>query len=305
MAATRDRATRLRALLASLAAQRRVSFEVVVVDDGSGDETPQALRSAPGALELRTIRLERPRGPAAARNAGWRSARSELVAFIDDDCVAEPGWLAALLEVHRAEPRAFVQGPTEPDPRESARLGAFTRSQRIERLGPHYQACNIAYPRALLERLGGFDEAFRHFGEDTDLAWRALETGAPARWAPDARVLHAVHDVGAVATLRGSQRWADSVRLVKRHPGLRRHYHRRLFWKPSHERLLVALAASVLARRSRGTSLVLWVPYVRLHRRQHGSVSGTLLALPAHLAVDAAELVAMLRGSARFRTLVL
>ena len=78
-----------------------------------------------------------------------------------------------------------------------------------------------------------------------------------------------------------------------------------MFWKVAHERLLVALAGVVLARRAPALALAAALPYVALHRREHGSLAGTALALPAHVALDGAELVAMVRGSIAARTLVL
>ena len=86
---TRDRAERLRGLLRSLREQslERERFEVIVVDDSSGDGTPALLRQEAdrGALRLVALRNRRRAGPAAARNRGWRQAKAPLVAFIDDD----------------------------------------------------------------------------------------------------------------------------------------------------------------------------------------------------------------------------
>ena len=83
--ATRNRARRLEALLRSIEAQTGVDCEVVVVDNGSTDATPELLgREWPG-LRLRPISTEAGAGPAAARNAGWRAAQSDLVVFADDD----------------------------------------------------------------------------------------------------------------------------------------------------------------------------------------------------------------------------
>ena len=232
-------------------------------------------------------------GPAAARNAGWRAASSELIAFIDDDCLAAPGWLAALT----ASEGEVVQGRVEPHPAEAARLGPFARTLRVDAAGPFFQTANILYPRALLERLGGFDEAYPYpAGEDTDLGWRAREVGARIVFTPDALVWHAVHEMGAVAMARDARRWGSAVRIVKRHPGLRVHFHRRVWWKRSHERLLLGVLGLAVVRRP--WALALLLPWVLEHRTGARSLPGPLL-------VDAAEIAAMADGSARARTLLL
>src|SRR4051794_20673657 len=302
---TRNRADRLRALLASLAGQSGPSFEVIVVDNASDDDTLTAIADADASADthVRGIHLPQPMGPAIARNRGWRSARAGLVVFTDDDVVACPGWLAALHAAHERDSGALIQGHTEPDPREVQRLAAFARSQNATGPGPWFQTCNIAYPRELLERLDGFDESFwEAAGEDTDLGWRAVEAGAQVIYEPAAVNWHAVHEPGPVALIRSSQRWRLVVRNLARHPQLRDALHHRVFWKRSHEALLFALVGTVLLRR-RG--LLAWIPYIVTQRSQHGSYAGTLAALPAHVALDAAETVAMLRGSVEARTLVL
>ncbi len=245
-------------------------------------------------------------GPAAARNAGWRASGAELIAFIDDDCEAAPGWVAALRRAARAAGGrdVVVQGRVAPQPAEAHRIGPFARTLRVDAAGPFFQTANILYPRALLERLGGFDEAYPlPAGEDTDLGWRALEAGASAVFAPDALVWHAVHEMGPAALARDARRWASAVRVVKRHPGLRAHFHRRIFWKRSHEALLLALLGLAAAKRTRCRSLLLVVPWARVHRGEHPSADSLLRSLPGHFVVDGAELAAMAHGSVRARTL--
>ena len=305
--ATRNRARRLQALLESLAVQRDARFEVIVVVDGSTDDTDAVVAAAANdGMSLSAVRLEgEGRGPATARNVGWRRAGAPLVAFIDDDCVADGRWLAELLAAHRAAPGALVQGRTQADPAELTKLSAFSRSVIVEQLGPWFETCNIGYPKQLLERLGGFDEAFPAPAlEDTDLALRALEAGAPAVFAPDALVSHAVHVPGALGLVRDASRWGALARLVKRHPEVREQLVHGVFWKPSHERLLLALLAVGLARRTRGASFGLVLPYLLCHRPDHNSLAGTAAALPAHALVDGAEVAALLAESAATRTLV-
>lgn len=254
-----------------------------MVVDGPDPATEAVLAGSAATV----LRHPAPRGPAAARNTGWRAARAPVVVFTDDDCLPTPGWLVALA----APPQDVVVGRVRPEP--GRRLGPLSRSLTVHAALPWFQTANVRYPRALLERLGGFDEAYPHpAGEDTDLGWRALEAGASVAFASDALVHHAVHELGLVAGVRDAGRWASAVRTVKRHPGLRAHLHRRIFWKPTHERLLLAAAAVALAPRTRGVSLALVVPYGRMRRGRAA-------------AVDVAEVVAMLRGSLAARTLLL
>ncbi|HEX8742992.1 MAG TPA: glycosyltransferase family 2 protein [Thermoleophilaceae bacterium] len=307
--ATRDRVGRLRKLLDSLRDQSFDGFEVIVVDDGSLRGTPELMRryrdgeaEAPG-LGLRDVRREEAGGPSAARNDGWPLARAPLVAFTDDDCVATPGWVAALLAAAERAPGAVVQGRTLPDPREESKLGPRARSLWVEEPGPYYQAANILYPRSLLERLEGFDaEAFPCVGEDTDLAWRAIAAGAAVEWAPDALVHHAVRDLGTLGALRMAARWTPSIRLFARHRALRaEHLTHGVFWKGSHYLLARFLLALVLRRRARWLALWLGAPYVRNLIERVGGPR----AAPFHLVHDLVEAAAVVRGAVRYRTPVI
>lgn len=306
--ATHNRPARLEQLLESLAQQslERASFEVIVVDDGSAAPTPQLLKAwADGTrLPLRVLRNAPARGPAAARNAGWRAAGGRLIAFTDDDCRAGPGWLQAGLEAEREAPGSIVQGRTEPDPREPQAKALFSHTVRVEGLGPRYETCNIFYPRELLGRLGGFDEGFgaRPAAEDTDLAWRAIESGATAVFAPGAIVHHAVESLTTRQALRTATRWGEAVRVFARHPGVRVILHRRLFWNVWHYlawRSLAALLAPAWLRR-----MVLTLHLVQLRRRARAAGAGPT-AIPLLLLVDVVECWAVARGAVRHRTPVL
>lgn len=289
------RPERLRALLASVEGAE----EVIVAADRATPEVDAVLAQG-GVRVVRTAA-----GPAAARNAGWRAAGGDLIAFVDDDCEAAPGWLAALHRAAEAAPGALVQGRVEPHPAERHRIGPFARTLHVDAAGPFFQTANILYPRELLERLGGFDEAYAFpAGEDTDLGWRALEAGAQAVFAPDALVWHAVHPMGPAALVRDAPRWGSAVRVVARHPALREHFHRRIWWKPSHERLVLGALGAALVRRP-WAALLLLIPWALVHRTEHHSIESLALSLPAHLAVDTAEVAAMARGSVRARTLLI
>ena len=125
-----------------------------------------------------------------------------------------------MLAAHREHPEAVLQGRTEPQPAEAPRRTRSRARSAVTELDWNYPTCNIAYPRALLERLGGFDEAYRFASaEDTDLGWRAREIGAPTEFVDDARAWHAVHRVGVVGLVRRMPIKADVARLTRRHPG--------------------------------------------------------------------------------------
>ncbi|MHB8659447.1 MAG: glycosyltransferase family 2 protein [Solirubrobacteraceae bacterium] len=305
-----DRPRRLGRLLDALSSQSLAgdSFEVIVVDNGSAAETGAVLdrEQRRNRLELRTIRHERTLGPAAGRNSGWQLTRAPLVAFTDDDCRPASTWLECLLQAARDHPGAIVQGRTEPDPLElqqTPRL-ILARTVRIERLGPQFETCNILYPRSALEELGGFDERFglRPAGEDTDLAWRAIEGGRATVFAPAAVVHHAVESLGLLGMLRDGTRWGACARLFAEHPRRRSILYRGVFWNVWHYLLVRSLAALLAPPWLRRRLLAGHLAALRRRARSAGSGPG---AVPVLLAYDTAELLAMVGGAVRHRTLVL
>jgi glycosyltransferase involved in cell wall biosynthesis len=320
VAATHNRADRLAALLDALRAQTLgpERFAVVIVEAASGDDTARVLAAAQerGDLALTVLRHETGRGPAAARNAGWRAAQTPVIAFTDDDCRPSPDWLqaglAAMAATANGTREAIVQGLTEPDPQEADRLGPFTRSLNVPALDHWYATANMFYSRATLERLGGFDETTfsRPGGEDTDLAWRAIGDGVPAAFSADARVWHAVHELGPLQRLRFATRWDETMAVFGRYPELRRRtLVRGLFWKESHYHLARTVAGLLLPGRLRligayfayRYALLLWR---RAHWHGDGKGGGPLL-VPYYLAENVVELATALRGAVRYRTPVL
>jgi GT2 family glycosyltransferase len=310
-----ERPLRLRWLLNALEEQTlpRERWELVVVHDSRDDETEKLLDEHPLAAAgvLRHRRLEPGTGtPARQRNVGWRMATAPLVAFTDDDCRPEPGWLEALLSEARRSPGAIVQGAVRPDPYESDVLrAAHVRTLEVHPPGPFGQTANILYPRAVLEQADGFDESLpTAAGEDTDLALRARDQGADYVGAPDAVVNHAVEAFGLIAYLRLSWKWRHLPLVAKRHPQIRELYPLGLFWRRSHIWLGLGAAGLALSpRTARAAALAL--PYARdLLGRRGKHARGRLRAAteaPGNVAVDAVEVAALAWGSVRHRTLFL
>jgi glycosyltransferase involved in cell wall biosynthesis len=304
--ATRSRPERMERLLSGLRAQTvsPQSYELIVVADGA-DEATLALLSEMQAQELFSLRVVKhpvARGPGAARNAGWRMARAPLVAFTDDDCMPAAGWLAAALGAQREE--TVIQGRTEPDPSELEHAGLMSRTLSVDSLGPQYETCNMFYPRAVLESLGGFDEGYglTPGGEDTDLAWRAIEAGSATEFAPGALVFHAVERLGARGMLRVAARWSRTIRVFADHPQARSMLYRGVFWNVWHYllwRSLLALLGPAWLRR-----MLLARHALELNERARRAGAGPS-AIPFLFAHDLVECWAVARGAVRYRTIVL
>ncbi len=311
---TRDRPLHLRWLLNALVEQTLDpgSFEVIVCHDSRGPDTEELLRThqlaAAGTLRWMSLPAGTLRA-GAKRNLGWRAARAPVIAFTDDDCRPPPEWLERALAAAHADPDAIVQGATKPDPDELqiALRAPRARTQDIDPPSVWAQTCNILYPRELLERLGGFAELVDS-GEDTDLAQRGIEAGVRYLAAPGVLTYHAVHTGGLPAMLRAAPRWEPIPWLVRRHPRLRRECTAGLFWRESHGWMLVALAGVTLGRRGpiRGLLALPWA--VRAAHDYGAGPRGrarAALELPGQALIDLVEIGVLLRGSLRYRALVL
>ena len=307
-----DRALRLRWLLNALEDQTidRARFEIVVAHD-SADDTGELLRTHPlaGNGTLRALEFEPgSKGPAEKRNEAWRAARAPLVVFTDDDCRPPADWLERAVEAARRNPGCIVQGQTKPDPDEEPLLDAPRRhSVWVDPPTPWAETCNIVYPRDVLERVNGFPEDL-WTGEDTDLAWRAIDAGAGYVGAPEVLTYHCVEVVSLRKWLRGLDRWEDVPGLLKRHPERRRHYPLWIFWKRSHVWLPPAALGALLARRN-PLWLLLAIPYlIHAMPRSGGDPRGrvrSLLELPGWTAIHLKEMAVLARGSVKHRTLLL
>ncbi len=309
--ATHNRSRRLERLLTGLRAQSLDAdrFEVVVVDDGSADDTADVLARAGAEWPAMTvITRARAAGPATAREEGWRAATGGVIAFTDDDCVPDPRWLEQGLTAIGENSGTFVQGRTEPDPTELDEMGPFSRTIEVAALHPAFNTCNIFYPRALLEQVGGFDdEAFDGApgGEDCDLAWRAIATGARPVFEPDALVHHAVDRVGPLGMLRVAARWTTPMLAYARHPELRRDFVGGIFWKRTHYWLARTVLGLLLPARLAPLRNWLMYPYLRNIWARGRVLGGGPLLAPWYVLLDLVETLAVARAALRYRRLML
>lgn len=210
---TYDRAGFLLGALESLLAQEDVdpdAFEILVVDNNCSDDTAARVRELAARTAAPAIRLvhEPAQGLSHARNRGYREARAELVAYLDDDATACPGWLAAGLEAMRAASPLAVGGPVTPvfaGPRPAwfrERYEAFEPAAAAGFLPPgrFLLGGNLLVRRKVLAKLGGFSPrlglqgAKLVLGEEVDLFLRLERRHGSGRlyYAPGMRIEHHV-----------------------------------------------------------------------------------------------------------------
>jgi glycosyltransferase involved in cell wall biosynthesis len=209
-------------------------YEVIVVVDGSTDETAEYLRSLAPACSLRI--LEQPnRGPAAARNSGLRSARGKLVLFLDDDILCDSTLLSRHAAVHRERDPVVVFGPVmiaEETPKSIARdwmdlwLGSYL--EMLEKnhgpLSPAdvWIAQNCSAPRDVLLAHGGYDEDFPWAFEDMEFAIRIWDAGVPFHFAPEVVTRQVYAKLADDLVCQDAPRFGRSeVRLCRKHPWFR------------------------------------------------------------------------------------
>jgi glycosyltransferase involved in cell wall biosynthesis len=205
--------------MAALAEQRMNEFEVVLVDDGSTDDTPQAARrlSEELTLDLKYVRLPQSRGPACARNQGWRASRAELIAFTDDDCEPAPDWLPRLVQclTNAAADIAGIGGRVEPST--DGLVSRYMSYHRILEPPPslsYLVTANCIYRRRALEEVGGFNERVRTpGGEDPGLSFALNERGYRFDFTAQAIVRHSYRE-GLIDFARTFFRYGRGCSLV-------------------------------------------------------------------------------------------
>jgi len=168
------------------------NYEVVVVDDGSTDDTAAIAQG----FKVRLIRTEN-RGLSSARNTGREHSKGEIVAYIDDDAYPDPDWLNYYNNAFRRSSHAMMGGPNLSPENDSLVAQCVARSPGgpnhvllTDTLAEHVPGCNMVFRKSCLEEIGGFDPIFRTAGDDVDICWRIQEKGWTVGFAPAAIVWH-------------------------------------------------------------------------------------------------------------------
>jgi len=216
----------LKACLQSLKRQQiNQPFEVVVVDNGSSDGSPEMVSREWGddpLVHVVLIRNRENRGFCSANNQGFAASDTEFVALLNNDAEADPGWLRALASAFEGRPNVGMAASkilVHEDPRRIDKVGHLIypdgqnrgrgtgeldqgQYDRVEEvLWP--DGCAAMYRRAMLDKIGGFDEDFFAYADDAELGLRARIAGWKCLYIPDAVVRH---HRGATLGLRSSRR---------------------------------------------------------------------------------------------------
>jgi cellulose synthase/poly-beta-1,6-N-acetylglucosamine synthase-like glycosyltransferase len=286
-------------------------FEVIVVDsspDGANADLVLHLAGS-AACDVRCLRKE-PEGPGPSRNLGAEHARGGVLAFLDSDCRASPGWLRCGLSAFE-DRVGIVQGRTVPEP--GGRHSVFHRSLEVQAESCFYETANVLYRRRAFEESGGFladprgeSSAGLVGGEDADLAWKVKRAGWETRFAEDALVAHAVFSIPV-------WRWFFDRRLgtvplvVARYPETRKRFYARYFLNRTQALLVLGLVGLALSL-AHPLGLLLVVPYVydRIAEPSR-TLKGPfrLVRVVLHLPRDLAMLAVLIIGSVRYRALLL
>ena len=238
----------LKRCLTSLCHQQidRTLYEVIVVTDGPDAETRMIVESEAAKTEvsLRYLALPQKKGPAAARNLGWQSARGSLVLFTDDDCIPAESWISSF---HKAsgdkELAAFTGRVIVPV---SSRPTDFEKNTKGLETAEFITA-NCACSIQALQLTGGFDERFTMaWREDSDLEFELLKAGIPIRKVESAVVTHPVRKAPWGVSLKEQKKGIFNALLYKKFPELyRQKIQSGISW--NYVWIITAFSAGVLA----------------------------------------------------------
>ncbi len=183
----------LTACLESLGKIDYPNYEIILVDDGSTDETAEI---AARFSEVRYVHQTN-HGLSHARNTGAAVAQGEIFSYTDSDCMADRDWLYYLVGTLLSGNYAGVGGPNISPPAQNwvqacvaAAPGGPSHVLLTDTVAEHIPGCNMAWWRWAFETVGGFDIEYRKAGDDVDFCWRVQQSGHEIAFSPTAIVWH-------------------------------------------------------------------------------------------------------------------
>jgi len=199
--ATYNRVDKLKNTIDSILAQDYANdYEIIIVDDGSADETEAKVNALVKKYwKIRYFKQEH-KGPAAARNLGIKKSKYDIVAFTDDDCLVPEDWLKKLVDGYKKYPNVVGVGGYIEAKDETLKNNVFAQWERFEAreiyglreeevVGgfecPGMGTANASFKKKILNEVNGFDEFFKSAaGEDMDLKYRISKGGYKFLYSP-------------------------------------------------------------------------------------------------------------------------
>lgn len=197
-------------------------YEVIVVSDGPDLNTRKAIKSWLMRTDLNAEYLpgQEKKGPAAARNRGWINARAPLIAFTDDDCLADKNWLSSFLQHYNMEKIIAYTGATQVPLPEKPNDFALNLSKLSN---ADFITANCACTKEALYKVDGFDERFKMaWREDSDLQFKFIDQNIPILKINTAVIVHPVYPVRWGVSAFEQKKGIYDALLFKKHPILYR-----------------------------------------------------------------------------------
>lgn len=198
-------------------------YEVIVVSDGPDHQTLLALLPwfKKQTIQLVYLETQKKNGPAAARNLGWSSAKSDLIAFTDDDCLPDKNWLKALTTIFENEPFSQVLAGKTEVPLTGKPTDAALNTKHLE--SAEFITANCACRKTALLAVGGFDERYKiAWREDSDLQFKFLSQGINIISVPEAKVIHPVRKSSWGQSIKEQKKGIYDALLFRKFPELYR-----------------------------------------------------------------------------------
>ncbi|TPV55462.1 glycosyltransferase family 2 protein [Aestuariibacter sp. GS-14] len=312
---THGRKALLQQLLESLYKQTysHDKFEIVVVHNYSNDGTEEAVREwrKISPVPLHYVKKHN-NTPTPSRHYGGTHAKGDIIAFIDDDCIAEPDWIAngarQFASALSERPVGLVQGKTLPNPSHPRRF--LEKTVNISSASIFFETCNIFYSKAAFDAVGGFSTEFmdKFYGEDTDLGWKVKKAGFEVVFEESATVYHHVFHVSFWKWLKEPLFFKHLPYLMDKHPELRSFMWHRYFLTVETAFFQLLLLGIVLTLFSHIGFSVLCLPYVIQRYRSGSAMPNPILRvirIGAGLPRSLFTWYALTSGSIRYRSILL
>jgi len=217
-------------------------YEIIVVSESDDHQTKNLVKSF---KQLHTsiyyLQLAEKKGPAAARNLGWRRAWGKLIAFTDDDCVPDKTWLATLYKTYNGEEEIAYAGRVQ--------LSSSRQPQGFEKSTSQLETAefvtaNCCCTKMALEKVGGFDERFSMaWREDSDLEFKLIKKNIPVIKIEEAVVIHPARQAGLGVSIKEQKKGIFNALLYKKFPEL---YRQKIQAKESWDYYMIAVAFGCL-----------------------------------------------------------